>query len=468
MTDSSLPPGPRAPSLQQLYAWTYRPTELLERCHARYGDMFTLRLPAFPPMVVVARPDDVKQVFSADSDAFAAGAANSMLKATLGEHSLLLLDGARHDLERKLILPAFTGERLASYGEIMRAAAREVFCNDALNAWGTPRELFSLHGPMKQITMAVIMRAMFGQSPGDGLSEVPRLLDACLKVANSPAFVTLVDASGEIRGRAWQERTRWSPWSRFRQQRARLDAVLLAEIARRRAVAAERTDVMSLLMTMHDEAGRALDDAAIRDHMLSLLVAAHRTTAGALTWTMYWLLREPVVHRRVREELAGGSSDYLSLAIKEALRLSPPLAVVLRRVMSPQQVGSYLLPASVLVAPSSYLVHRRADCWDEPARFQPERFRTRINPYVYFPFGGGTRRCIGMAFALYEMNIVLSELLSAVSLELKPGYRPRTVRKGITFVISDGLPVRRLPHTAATVVAPSREAATPAVGAPAD
>jgi cytochrome P450 len=321
---------------------------------------------------------------------------------------------------------------------------------------------------MKQITMAVIMRAMFGQSRGDGLSELPAFLDECVDAGSDPRFMALVDTAGQIRAQAWQERTRWSPWSRFLRLRTRLDGLLFTEIARRRAVAADRTDVMSLLMTMRDEAGQPLSDQAVRDHMLSLLVAGHKTTAAALTWTMYWLLREPAVYRQVQEELTTGRSEYLSLAIKEALRLSPPLAVVLRRVMRPERLGSHLLPPGVLVAPASYLVHRRADCWDEPLRFKPERFRARTNPYEYFPFGGGSRRCIGMAFALHEMNVVLSELLSAVPLELKSGYRPRTIRKGITFVIGDGLPVRRVAPAPARAAVPfvGTAAPTPTTAAP--
>jgi cytochrome P450 len=427
----------------QLYNWTYRPAQFLETCQARYGDTFTIRLPRFAPIVVVSRPVDVKQVFMGDPEQFAAGEANTMLKPALGGHSLLLLDGECHRVERKLLMPALHGERMQAYSGIIRDAARRVFgASDGADAWPSDQYV-SVHARMKQITRAVILKAVFGQEQGDGLQQLPELMDACVRFGHSPLFLAVVDQAGDIRASALQERTRFSPWSKFRRLHDAVDALLYREIARRRATPGQRQDVMSLLLTAKDEAGRPLDDEAVRDEMLSLLVAGHKTTAAALTWCIYRLLTEPRVYELVRQEVVQGQHDYLDRVIKESLRLNPTLPIVLRRLKSSQRIGEHDLPAGVLAAPAIHLVHRRADCWPDPERFNPDRFTSKVSPYKYFPFGGGPRRCIGMAFALHEMRIVVSELISSVVLELEPGYRARTVRSGITFVISDGLPARR-------------------------
>jgi cytochrome P450 len=237
---------------------------------------------------------------------------------------------------------------------------------------------------------------------------------------------------------------RWSPWGHALALRRRVDAHLRETIARRRRDDTTRgTDVLSMLVEARDDAGNPMRDEQIVDEMLTLLVAGHETTATSLSWTLWRLLSEPAVLARARDEaLAANGSNYLDAVIKETLRLNPIIPDVGRRLTRPMRIGDWDLPAGVAVAPCIYLTHRRPDLWPDAERFDPERFLgARPKPYEFFPFGGGVRRCLGMALALVEMRIVLSRLLVQVDVQLAPGYRPRLTRRSITFAPSRGMPV---------------------------
>ena len=233
--------------------------------------------------------------------------------------------------------------------------------------------------------------------------------------------------------------------------RQSIDDILFAEIAARRATgSADRGDVLSLLLAARDEAGGALDDAEVRDQMLTLFLAGHETTATALAWAVHHLVAHPLVLERLRAELAAGPLDtrrladlaYLGAVVNETLRLTPVLDGVGRLLARPVRVAGWLLPAGAAVAASIYLTHRRPDVWAEPARFDPERFvGLRPSPYAFLPFGGGTRRCVGMAFALYEMKLVLAEIVTRVDLQHAPGHRTGVVRRAITLAPSAGMRV---------------------------
>jgi cytochrome P450 family 110 len=243
----------------------------------------------------------------------------------------------------------------------------------------------------------------------------------------------------------------WSPWGRVVRLKREIDAILFAEFARRRAQGvAGRDDVLSLLLDARDERGQPMTDSALRDELLTLLVAGHETTAASLGWVFLRLLDRPHIVQRLRDELGGWSGDarqigqlpYLDAVLKEASRLDPVIPNIGRRLRAPLRLGGQDLPAGVVVAPCIYLTHRRPDLWPEPERFDPERFlAARFNPNIFFPFGGGVRRCLGAAFATYEMKVVLATVLSRVDLRPAPGYRARLVRRSIAFVPSDGLPV---------------------------
>jgi cytochrome P450 len=439
---ASLPPGPREGAFFQLKNWLFRLSEFLDECHARYGDTFTVRLPRFPPIVFVADPATVKEVFTSDPDLTSAGQANLMLKPTLGAKSLLLLDGPRHRAERKLLMPPFHGDRMRAYADIIRAATRATIeGSNGVPGWPQDRA-FPVDQEMKRITMIVMLRAVFGVEEGKRFDCLRRRIDRLLHLGNHPLFYMMINGEGEVRHKDLQERFPLSPWSVFLRAHREVDSLLNREIAERRLSGEVRADVLSMLVAARDETGAALDEQTLRDEMLTLLVAGHKTTATTLTWVLYWMLSEPGVWSKVRAEVEGGGHEYLDCVIKETMRLNPTIPFVLRRLQVATRIGDREIPAGVIVAPAMYLTHRRPASWPDPQRFDPERFRDSSTSYDYFPFGGGTRRCLGAAFALHEMRIVIAEIVRIVELSLPRGYRARPVRRGIALSLADGLPVK--------------------------
>jgi cytochrome P450 len=242
---------------------------------------------------------------------------------------------------------------------------------------------------------------------------------------------------------------RLAPWAKVHFALRHLRGLLRAQIQRRRSAGtAGRVDVLSMLLDARDEEGRPMSDEQLEDEMLTLLVAGHETTATALAWTMHLLLEHPEALARVREEVAGFDVDRVAqleqtdAAIKEALRLRPVIPLVGRVVKQPTTIDGIALPAGVSAIAGVYLTHRRPDLWPDPLRYDPTRFIGRkVDPYHFYPFGGGNRRCLGMAFASYEMKIVLATILERTALRAAPGEKVRVVRRGITFAPSGGMPV---------------------------
>lgn len=436
----SLPPGPAAPALLQAVRLGWRPQEFLSSCARRFGDAFTMRLPGRPLEIVFSHPDAVKTIFTGSEDDLRAGEANGILEPVLGTHSLLLLDGRQHLRERRLMLPPFHGERMQAYGEIMR------HITDAhIDRWpvGNP---FPLHEEMQSITLDVILHTVFGLEDGAQMGTLRASLLRLLAVATSPLLLMtfLRRDLGPL-----------TPWRRFLALRAEVDHLLYAEFARRRASGtAGRTDILSLLMEARDEQGVPMSDVELRDEMITLLLAGHETTATTLAWTVCRILEHPQVLARLQEERVRVCGDgpvtaeqvtgltWCDATVKESMRLMPIIEFVGRVLRVPMRIGGWDLPAGVMAVPCIYLTHHRPDVWPEPQRFDPERFITaKPGPYAFFPFGGGVRRCIGMAFALFEMKVVLAQVVGRLSLRLAPGYRAEIVRRSITLAPAKGMPV---------------------------
>jgi cytochrome P450 len=235
----------------------------------------------------------------------------------------------------------------------------------------------------------------------------------------------------------------------FRRYLQRVDELLFEEIRSRRSARdlAERDDILSLLLQASDEEGRPMSDRELRDELMTLLVAGHETTATALSWAVELLARHPAELERLEADVAGGDGAYLDAVIKETLRLRPVIALVLRKLMEPMEIGGRLLPAGASVAPSIYLVHRNPEVYPEPERFRPERFLEQpAGTYTWIPFGGGVRRCLGGAFAEFEMAVVLRELVARRN--LRPvGRKPEhSVRSTITNVPNRGAEVLAMPR----------------------
>ncbi|HZP42406.1 MAG TPA: cytochrome P450 [Candidatus Binatia bacterium] len=435
----AVPPGPAMAPVFQVLRWLRHPIEFMEECAATYGDCFTLRLAASPPLVFFSHPNAVREILTGDDDEMRAGEANFSVAPVLGQHSLLVLDGPRHRHTRRLMLPPFHGERMHAYGDTICAIA-----DAAIDRWplGVP---FPIHPEMQAITLDAIMQTVFGL---DGSRHLPALRGLLLELLRCTAT--------PLMRLPWTRRDRRpKPWSEAVRLKRELDALLVDEVASRRGIGwPGREDVLGMLIDARDESGRPLSDADLCDELMTLLVAGHETTATSLAWIVSRLLNHPEVLDRLRAELAdaarGGALTpervrelpYLDAAIKETLRLDPVFAVVGRRLTRPTRIGGHALPAGVIVTPCIYLTHRRPDVWPDPERFDPSRFLgVRPSPYEFLPFGGGMRRCLGMAFAVYEMQLVVARLVSRTVLRLAVDAPARTVRRNITLAPAGGVPV---------------------------
>ena len=435
---SALPAGPQSPAAVQLLHWVFRPIPLLHACARRYGACFTMRLPQNPPFVLFSAPEAIKDIFTGDPEQLPAGQTREILRPLVGQHSLLLLNGARHTHHRRLMAPSFHGERMHAYGQtILEITDRK------LDTWPTGRP-FPLHPCMQEITLDVILRTVFGLDEGAEQGRLRHCLAELLTLGANPLRLLAVPWFQRLVGFV-------TKGQRIVQLLQEIDALLYAQIAhRRRHGGARREDILSLLVEARDGAGQPMSDEELRDEMVTMLVAGHETTATSLAWTFHCILDRPEVMDRLRAEVRGtiGSGsvepklDYLDATIRETQRIYPIVPLVGRIVREPLRLGGHDLPAGVVVAPCIYLTHHHPDIWPDPHTFDPDRFLAkRVSPYAFFPFGGGIRHCIGAAFALYEMKIVLARVLARASLRPAPGRRVRLVRRGITFAPSGGMPV---------------------------
>jgi len=432
-----LPPGPRRPAPLQLAEWAFRPLPFLRMCARRFGDAFTVKLPRFGNFVYVSAPELLKQIFTAPADQLMAGKANYILEPLVGKSSVLLLDGADHLRQRRLLLPPFHGERMQAYARLMQEITLA-----SVERWPVG-EPFSLHPYMQAITLDVILRAVFGLDEGAQMRAFAARLVSLFK-PRPFLFAFLPDWMREIPG---------SPYQKFMLQRAEIDRELYALIDERRRAgdAAERTDILSLLLSARDEDGRPMSDEELRDELMTMIAAGHETTATALSWAFERILATPEVAARLDGELRTPPADpaelgklpYLDATVKETLRLRPIIPIVVRQVQRELALGPWRLPAGSYAVPCIWLTQHRADLFPDPERFQPERFvGTRPDPYQWLPFGGGARRCIGMAFAQFEMTVVLGTVLSRARLRLD-GPPVEVVRRSITFAPSGGTRVVR-------------------------
>jgi cytochrome P450 len=443
-----LPPGPKTPPLWQTARFLTRPLDFFQEMVHIYGPTFTVRLVGLPKLVMLTTPAHLKTLFTSPVEVMHAGEANaSAFGPIVGTRTHFVLEEKSHLDRRRLLLPSFHGDRMHEYGEAM-----DEVTSQAVEAWPEGRP-FPIHPELQQITLQVIVRTIFGLD--DATSRDDQLRRQLIRLAN----VALASPLLLVRPLQW-DLGPLSPWGRVARVVEESDRLLLAEIRRRREVgdAAGRKDILSLLLLAKDEQGEGLSDAELRDELVTMVLAGHETTGTALSWALECLLRRPGVIERIREEMAqvAGAGEvprsreqlakleYLDATIKEVLRFRPILAFGGTRILqAPFTIAGYELPAGVGVANAMSMVHRRPDLYPEPDQFRPERFLgKKPDPYEWTPFGGGVRRCLGMAFALYEMKIVLARLLASADLELADGGQTRPVTRGFFIAPEKGLRVR--------------------------
>jgi cytochrome P450 len=437
-----LPDGSSNFKWLQIIKVILRPIASLEETERRYGDIFTSDLGVFPTQIVISNPQAIQELFTADSQLFESGSGNYIVQPLVGANSLILLDGDRHLQQRKLLMPSFHGERMRTYGQVIRDIADQV-----TSKWVIGKQ-FTARPYMQEISLQVILRTVFGLQEGKRYQQIKEVLVEMLDTFNTPISAIFLFFKSLQR-----DLGPWTPWGKFIRRRQQLDELLYQEIQeRRQQPEANGEDILSLLLSARDENGQPMTDVELRDELMTMLFAGHETTAIALSWALYWVHYVPEARQKLLQELNSldvANADptaitqlpYLNAVCSETLRITPVTFFSFPRVLKqPMKFMGYNLPKGMMISPCIYLTHQRPDIYPEPERFQPERFLERqFSPYEFLPFGGGNRRCLGIAFALFEMKLVLATILSQYSLELLDKVPLKPVRRGIVFAPPGGV-----------------------------
>jgi cytochrome P450 len=423
VTETALPPGPPLPpGIQAALLMKFWP-RFVSTCHRRYGDVFTLRVASMGTLIYLAQPADIKTVFAGDPAVYHAGEANSMLAGLLGSSSVLVVDDDEHRDRRRLMLAPFRREAVARQtGLIARIAA------DNIAGWPVGRA-FAVAPKMSEITLEVILRTVIGATDKHRLAQLRAVMPKLLSVGvweslaiNTPGLQRL------------------APWRPFRDRLREADRLLYAEIAERRADPDldGRADALAMMI----RAGE-MTDVQLRDQLMTLLVAGHDTTATSLSWALERLTRHPGVLDKAVQAARAGDDEYLDAVCREVLRIRPVVFDVGRILTEPTEVAGYRLPAGVMVAPGIGLVHRDAEQYGDPDRFNPDRMLgASLGPTTWLPFGGGNRRCLGANFALVEMAVVLREVLRRIDLQTSTARAERPRVKGVILIPHRGARIR--------------------------
>ncbi|AFY34152.1 cytochrome P450 [Calothrix sp. PCC 7507] len=426
-----LPKGPQSPALVQMLQWIFRPMPFMAECAERYGDIFTMQLNG--PVVFTCNPQALQQMLTSDTKEFTAPRDwNMVFEPMLGKNSLITVDGEVHRRQRQLLMPPLHGDRMRTYGQVINDVTEQV-----ISQWQIDKP-FCVRSAMQAITMRVIMQAVFGLYEGPRAEELETVLATMLNESSPFRVIELYFPA--LR----QDFGPRSSWGRFIRRRQRVHQLLNEEIQERRDNPDEsRTDILNLLMAARDEDGQPMTDEELRDELMTLLTAGHETTATALTWALYWIHKSPSVQEKLLAELDNLSdrSDstsilklpYLNAVYSETLRIYPVGMLTFPRVVkTPVSLCGYELAPGTVVLGSIYLTHQREDLYPQHQQFKPERFLERqFSPYEFLPFGGGVRRCIGMAFAQFEMKVVLAKILSSWDLALVDHRDVQPKRRGL-------------------------------------
>lgn len=442
----------------------------LENClKSPHRDLFSVLMPGGQRLVVLGDIEHIKPIFKESPPIYLSGKFNAGFKKILGNHSLFVVDDDEHLKTRKLIMPAFHGEAMQSFA--IRMLDLSVACAKGMSKRPSQAEAFSVLDCMQDLTLDMILTFIFDVQSEDRIGRFNSLREKLaeeLKLLNQCPwlfFPILQKAVG-----------RFSPWSRFLALQKEADALIYELIQEQREAIKETPShgILSHLLHARDEKGDQATDIEIRDHLMTLLIAGHETTSTALAWAFRWILGTPGVKEELKRRLDGiwktaeksspealnqGSlsqtildEDYLDAVIKESLRLIPIIPGVGRELKEDLILDNYRIPAGTIVSPCSYLVHRNVKYYKNPHQFIPERFmespsnelKEKHSPFDYFPFGGGRRRCVGMAFSLYEMKMIIAAFIHHLDLELEPDQNLQVVRKGVTLAPASGTRVKQI------------------------
>ena len=441
MTANKLPDGPQTPSWLQKIQWSVDPIGYMETAAKSYGDLFKASVLPFLDTFFVSHPQALQQILRTDSKQFVAlKDGNKMFLPLLGEHSVIMLEGDRHQRERKLLMPPLHGDRLRTYGQLICQITKQVM--DRLPV-GKP---FIAHDVMQSISLQIIIQILFGISEGERYQQIQKQLSLMLESFESPLLSTFL----------YLPSIRWnlgpsSPWGYFLRKRKLVDELIYAEIKERRAAQNQNhTDLLSLLIEATDEEGQSMTDLELRDELMTLLFAGHETTTSTLTWALYWVHYLPEIKKKLLKKLGEFDQDiaietiakipYLNAVCNETLRIYPVALTFPRLALEPVEIMGYKFPTNTALIGCIYLTHHRQDIYPNSKQFNPERFiEQQFSPYEFMPFGAGLRRCIGAALAQYKLKLVLATILLNFKLKLADSQPAKPQRRSITFSPKGGL-----------------------------
>ena len=397
-----------------------RPLASMEHARAQFGKRFTIRLLGAPPFVIHSEPEHIKEIFAAPPEVLHPGEGAKLLEPIVGANSLILLDEAPHLSQRKLLLPALHGERLAGLDGLVRdVTEREV------ESWPSGEPVVT-HDRLQDLTLEIILRAVFGLDPGPRLDELRTLMRGILEFSMTPVSMIPGLQRSYFGG---------GPFVRFAKLRERADELIRELIEERRADPGDRDDVLTMLLEARHEDGSPMAYEELRDELMTLLTAGHETTASELTWAFAILAREPRVQDELHAEVdAGDGDEYLTATVHEILRRRPVLPNAEPRLVKQEvEIGGWTFPPDVSLIANAYLLHHDPDVYPDPYAFRPERFvGEKPGTYTWIPFGGGRRRCIGAAFATLEMKTVLRAVSARYRLAPGADAPEATIRRAIT------------------------------------
>jgi len=419
------PPGWKDFSLKRTTKFSREPLPLLLEGYERFGPVFTIRI-LHGNVVFMIGPEanHYMTVSNAANFTWRDGHMGDMIPL-LGD-GLLTIDGEFHRRSRKIMLPAFHHEQIAK----TQATMDEEIAR-GIEGWRSGDRV-DLYAWTRVLALRIAMRALFGLDPDDRAdTAAAHDFEEALGFWSRDYLLQVMRGPG-------------TPWQRLHKARGRLDALIFAEIDRRRTTGARGEDILSLLLDATDEEGDGLSKRHIRDEVMTLLFAGHDTTTSTVAFLFYELSRAPEARARVIEDLDAGATAELELALDETLRLYPPAWIGPRRAVEPFEFAGAQVPAGIPVNYCSWASHHLPDVFEDPERFDPQRFapgnREQIPKGAYVPFGGGSRTCIGMRFGQQEIRTIARAILERFEPQLEPGYE-LVIRQMPTIGPKHGLPL---------------------------
>jgi cytochrome P450 len=425
--------GFKSPPLVQMVQWIADPIGYMETAAQRYGDIFTTQMGwSLGPQVFVSNPQAIGQIFMGEPKQFSPfnELFKNYAKPFFGENSLLRMEGQSYRRQRQLLMPPFHGERMQAYGAQICSITEGVMSRLAQN------KPFKALDAMLDISLEVIFQVVFGLQSGERCYKLKQLLTLWLDVISSPAGVASL-----LLPFLQKDLGVLTPWRDFQNLTKELNELLYAEIRERRQQNdPSGTDILTLLLSAKDFENVGMTDEELYDELLTLLVAGYVTTTTAMAWMLYWVHSHPEIYNKLLEELntldefpdpmAISRLPYLTAVCSETLRIYPLVSLSFPHlVREPIELMGYPLAPGTTVVACIYLTHHRQDLYPESKQFKPERFLERqFSPYEYFPFGGGSRRCVGAALAQLEMKLVLATILLRYQLALSDNHivRPQS------------------------------------------